>query len=124
MIPGSNLLSTALTVIKKDKFNLYRYQSASVNEVGMRVPVYAEAIVETGSVQAVPRNVMQQLGLEWQKRHIQVWTTMDVNDLRRGDNPDQVGFKGRRYDVIGETDWHPIDGWNSFMAVDVGAEYE
>ena len=122
MIPGSNLLGAAFQLIKQDSFTYYRFASNPLNNIGMYVPTYDAPVELTGSIQAVSRQVMQDLGLDWTKRHIEVWVEQDVLDLSRDQHPDQISFNGRRFDIIGQTDWHPIDGWDRFMAVDVGEE--
>ncbi len=123
MIPGSNLLQQALSVIRPTTLNVYRYIDRSVNSIGLDVATYATPECIEGSVQALDRGSYSRLGLDYAKRHILIWLTAgDLSDLNRGRAPDQIGFNGRRYEIVDETDWVPIDGWARVIAVEIARE--
>ena len=46
----------------------------------------------------------------------------DTNGFFRGKSSDQMEHNGRRYQLVDEDDWHPIDGWDSFLAVEVATQ--
>ena len=120
MIPGSNLLASALTVISTQPFQYLRFTGSAENAVGQDVHTFADAVTVQGSVQAVDMRLYQSMGLDWDKRYIQIWTTQNIDDLGRERPGDRVVWQGRLFDVVGEMDWHAIDGWNSFLAIDIG----
>ncbi|WP_197335302.1 phage collar protein [Ralstonia solanacearum] len=66
MIPGSNLLGLALSVIGKQRVEYFRYIGRKTNDIGDDVSVYADPVPMFGSVQAVDRNMYQYLGLDFQ----------------------------------------------------------
>ena len=120
-VPGSNLLTTALELICAEPFDYIEYTGTSVNEIGFDVRTYAAPVTVRGSVQAVDRTEYDQLGLDWTKRYIRIWTETDIDDLYRDRAGDQVRWHNLLWEVQSEDDWHPIDGWNSFTAVQVDA---
>jgi len=120
MIPGGNLLTTALSIIKRDEFTLHAWTGTVTNAAGADVQSYNEAGVKLfGSVQAVPRSMYEQLGLDFNSRYINIWHETALQDVGRDRPSDQVTFGGKRHDLIGRSDWTLIDGWNSVMAVEL-----
>ena len=117
--PGSNLLDDALTLICPDSFQYYRFMDIQTNGIGLDVRRYAPPTSVRGSVQAVDRSLYADAGLDFSKRYLQIWTSTDVSDLYRARAGDQVQWEGSRWEVTSENDWHPMDGWNSFLAVQV-----
>ncbi len=117
--PGSNLLTTALGIICRESFDYIQFTGRTTNAIGYDERTYAEPVTITGSVQAVDRSHYTDNGLDFSKRHIQIWTDTNVEDLYRARSGDQIQWNGNRYEVLSETDWHPIDGWNNFIAVEV-----
>ncbi len=73
MIPGANILTTALSIIAKQSFSYYQFQSRTPNAIGQDVATYAEPITLTGSVQPVPRTLYQDYGLDFQRNYINVY---------------------------------------------------
>lgn len=119
-IPHSNLLASALTVISPDPFLLGRVTGRTKSLKGQYVSTYAEPTTEYGSIQAVPRNRYQSLGLDWNKNYIQIYTIQPIQDLNRDTGGDRITYNGRFFDVLSNNDWSVIDGWNGVLAVDVG----
>jgi hypothetical protein len=46
---------------------------------------------------------------------------LNAVDLMRDVSGDVIEVLGRRYQLVGSNDWFGIDGWKSFMGVDIGA---
>lgn len=118
MIPGSNLLATALSVIGAPTVTYYRYAGRSRNEVGQYVTEVSQE-TRQGSVQAVSRNLYEQLGLDLQKNYVWFYAIGSTQDIGRDVSGDQFDFNGSRYEILSLTDWTPIDGWNGALAVQV-----
>lgn len=120
MIPGSNILALALTVITPTPVVILPFASRALNTIGQWVTTYGDAVTIMGSVQAVPRSVYKQLGLDWQKSYIAIYSVSLMQDLTRGTSGDLVQWNGRQYEIQSKNDWRPIDGWSGILAVDVG----
>lgn len=119
MIPGSNLLATALRVIAKQTFQYQAFQCRTLNSVGQYEAAYAPATTLAGSVQPVPRNLYQQYGLEFDKYYLKFFVSKNVIDVTRNKSGDLLAFQGNNYQVESVTPWFGIDGWNEVLAVQV-----
>ena len=123
MIPGSDLLSQALGLIASQTVTFYAWLSRYTNSVGKDVDEFAEGVdITFGSVQAVPANRYEQLGLD-RKRSYVTWfvPAVSVEGLRRNRNSDQFVYAGRRYSITSETPWAAQDGWREIVGMDIGA---
>ena len=118
-VPGSNLLDQALTIICRNEFRYFKYKGKTINRYGVDIIEYNTPVTLTGSVQAVGNDVYHDRGLDFQRNYIEVWTENNVDDLFRSTSSDQIEFNGSRYQIVYENDWFPIDGWDSFLAVEV-----
>jgi hypothetical protein len=124
MIPGSNLLRAALGVIRPQGFQLERFTGRETNAAGYQVPAYADAVTVSGSVQAVPRAMYQNLGLDLSKEYISVYTSEDIKTVERDGAGDRIVWNGWRFVCESPTDWRAQDGWRQILAVRVGAAVE
>jgi len=123
-VPGSNLLRLALSVLGKSSVNYFQYAGVAQGPTGLDTATYDPAItIITGTVQPVNTARYQEFGLDFSKRYI-VWFVPNLNAVDLSRNPDISGdvieFKGRRFQLMNNTDWFQIDGWMSPMAVDIG----
>lgn len=135
MIPGSNILSTALRVIASQYVNWYKYTANTIGATGLVTSSYASSqTVLRGSVQPVPRNRYEALNLDWQKSYI-TWYVPDINASSITRNPNGNGDiiewpvnrngslisgKSRRYQLIADTPWTLVDDWTAVIGVDIG----
>lgn len=120
-IPGSNLLSIALSVITPQSIALSRALSRTQNAVGEWVTTYAAQIPVEGSWQPVDRTKYEALGLDLMKNYYTFYTSEPIKSINRGDSPDLCERNGRKYSAIGDVPWNDIDGWQSVTFVDIGA---
>ena len=118
MIAG-NLLNRALKRVGSQTVQYMRFSGRTTNEIGLDVSTYAEPVNITGSVQAVPRSTYEQLGLDFQKRYIMIYTSAPVVDLQRDVSGDKISVGGKSYQVVSATDWLMMDGWQSVLCVEV-----
>ena len=118
-VPGSNLLTSALSLICRQSFSYYPFNARTVNVNGYYERTYGAPVPTTGSVQAVDRSLYADNGLDFTKRYIQVWTETDAEDLYRDRAGDQIDYDSRRWEITNADAWHTLDGWNSFLAVEV-----
>jgi hypothetical protein len=124
LVPGSNLLAMALTVIGSTPVDYFAFQSAETGPTGLDLTTYADKVtISTGSVQAVDKSRYTELGLDWAKTY-RVWYVpeLDAQSISRDpdDNGDVFETLGRRHQAVGGTDWFGIDGWLSIIGVDIG----
>lgn len=118
-IPGLNLLSTVQTVIVPTTIRFFRFTGRITNDIGMEVNQFAAGTDIRANVLPVPRKHYQEMGLDYNKRYIMIWSTTDFNDLSRDRAPDEIEYNGKRYTLQNEEDWTPIDNWNAVLAVEV-----
>lgn len=122
MIPGSNILKIALTVIAKQTIRYYQFAGRSLNSVGQDVTTYNLPINIVGSWQPVPRALYQQYGLDLQKDYFVFYSLNNVLDVGRNVSGDQISFNGQRYQCESNTDWFQLDGWKGIICVHIGLD--
>lgn len=118
--PGSNLFKRAIKLIKPTTIQYFKYDGRTLNDVKQWISTFAAPTDITASVQAVPRSVYKQFGLDLQKQYIKFFAPVDFFDLSRDTAGDKVVFNGRLYQINSQTDWFVQDGWASCLAADVG----
>ena len=117
MIPGSNLLQMALRVIAPQSLQYYAFVSSTENDIGILVSTYRSPITVNGSFQPVPRTVYSFMGLDFSKQYFMFYASENIQTLNRGRAGDKLTFNGQSFEVVSETAWHAIDGWNGIMCV-------
>lgn len=120
-IPGQNILNMALTVIRRQTVQYYRYSTRSLNSVGQNVTVYLPVINIVGSWQPVPKSMYMSYGLDLQKEYFTFYTSNDVLDIGRDVSGDQIVFMSRRYQCQSDVEWFKLDGWKAILCVYIGA---
>lgn len=112
MIPGSNILNMAFSLIAKQKVIYKQYLSRSLNSVGQEVTTYIEPGTSMyGSLQPVPRNLEYTQDLDLQKSYYTFYTSNNVLDVQRNVSGDQIVFNGKLLQVESANDWFAMDGW-------------
>lgn len=117
MTPGSDLLSLASTVICQQKGFIIRTASRQLNDIGQYVDVESEPEEINGHFQAVNLSVYQQLKLDFKKRYLMLYTSNNIESLYRDKSSDFIIYNDRRYGVVNDNDWAPIDGWTGVLLV-------
>ena len=120
MIPGTNLLGLALTVLGTQTVTWHRAASRAQNEAGQWVTAYDAPVSVRGSWQSVERAKYQTLGLDLAKTYFNFYSAAPIKGVSRGTSPDLLDVNGRRHEVVAVLDWVPQDGWCGVMVVDVG----
>lgn len=119
MIPGSNLLKQALRVIGRQTAQWYSPSGRVLNGIGLYVTTFADPVPVYGSFQPIPRNLFEQMGLEFDKDYVTFYVVNLVQDVARDKAPDEFVFAGNRYRVMTASDWNLVDGWNNPIAVKI-----
>jgi hypothetical protein len=113
--PGSNLLKQALTVIVPQTVAYYKALTRTLNSVGQWVTPYDEPVNIRGSFQAVPRNLYEAYGLDFQKNYYTFYTLNDIIDLQRDVSNDQIVFNNQRFQCESNNDWFAVDKWKGVL---------
>jgi hypothetical protein len=119
IVPGSNILSAALAVISSNCFQYYSFSSRAYQPNGQYLSNYDPPCTLRGSVQAVPRNLYQVYGLDFDKYYLKFYVSKDVIDVSRNSSGDLFVFQCNTYQCLSVTPWFGIDGWNEVLAVQV-----
>jgi hypothetical protein len=121
MVPGSNLLAIALTVIAPQQITLYRTTGRVENAIGEWVTTYAPGFPVEGSWQPVDQTKYEALGLDLSKKYFMFYASERIEAITRGQAPDLAERNGRKYSTVSDNPWNDVDGWQSAMFVDIGA---
>ena len=121
MIPGSNLLNVALTVIAAQTVMYLRELSRALNDIGQDVTTYALPVEIKGSFQPVPRKLYAQYGLDFQKSYFTLYSSTNIIDVGRDVSGDKIVFNGRLFQCESNNDWYSEDGWKGVLCVDIGS---
>ena len=113
-----NLLEAALSLLPPVTFEYRLYRGETVNDFGISVPSYSEWMVCVGMVQPVEASQYQDMQLDFAKRAINVWGSIDLNAIDVQDHPDQVRFQGRVFNTERCTDWLGYNGWHCFVCTE------
>lgn len=119
IVPGSNLLNMAFSLISKQIVAYQAFQGMTTNAAGVEVPTFAAAVNIGGSLQPIPKSLIQQLGLDWTKNHVNFYASQDIGDVQRDRTGDRFTYAGKLYQVLSNNDWFAQDGWKGVMAVEV-----
>lgn len=122
MIPGSNLLNMAFSIIAKQSIIYYFANGRTLNNVGQDVTTYDVGIQVLGSFQPVPRKLYQVYGLDLQKSYFTFYASKNIFDVNRDISGDQISFKGDRFQCESNNDWFAIDGWKGVLCVHIGPD--
>lgn len=113
----NNLLNAALRIIPKQRIIWRKFTGFDIDEQGLKINRYAEGVELTGSVQAVDRNIYDQLGLDQEKEYLAVYAPADIKGVAGQDAPDIVEFGGVVYKVVRNYPWYFYDGWSGVVVV-------
>jgi len=115
IVPGSNLLASALTVIFPQTIIYTQYLSRVINTVGQWVNTYAAPVNIRGSFQPLAKNLYQAYGLDLQKSYFNFYTLNDLIDVHRDFSNDQIEYDGHVYQCESNTEWYAQDKWKGVL---------
>ena len=119
-VPGSNLLRSALRLIRPTTISYEMYATRTLNAARQWVATYQPAFPLTCSVQAVDRKNYVEYGLDFQKNYVQLFASQDIIDIDRDSSGDRFTWNGRLFQLESRNNWFAQDGWASAIAVEVG----
>lgn len=121
----NNLLNQALSIIPKQNFTYIKYKGVTVNELGIKQDTYETPVDFEGSVQAISQDMYEKLGLDWSKKYIQIYSSLDIRNTDNDQvSPDKIIWNGKEYIVTKVTNWYQQDGWTNIIAVEQTEEEE
>lgn len=118
----SNLLKKALKLIPKESFIYYRFIEDSINDFGIKTPLYQDPIIVKGSVQSPENSLYQQLGLSFEKNYKIFYGDIKIQGNEAQSQPDKILYDNKTFDVIKNTNWYNYDGWCGVLTVEVKRE--
>ncbi len=121
MIPGFNLYQMATRLIARSPFTFFGEASRALDDRGIWVVTYAAGVALLASIQAIDRALYESLGLDLDRYYIKIYSDHPLLVTERGTSGDQIEFQGERYQLLSNTDWSPIDGWEGVLAVRLNA---
>jgi len=120
MVPGSDLLSIALTTINPQVIKYRKFAGRTLNVNRDYVDQMGEPFDMLCSVQRVQTSKYAELGLDLQKSYVKVFASHDLIDIGRDTSGDDFTWGGRRFKLTSNGNWFLMDGWATCIAVDVG----
>lgn len=115
----TNILNRALKLIPGETFIYYQYLGESINEMGIKNPLYADGITVQGSVQSPENSVYQQMGLSLDKNYKMFYGSLDIKGNALQPQPDRFEYNGATFEVVKNAHWFIYDGWCGVLAVEI-----
>lgn len=112
-----NLLNIAMGVTGNQKVTYSAYTGRVTNAYGVDVATYATGVETDASVQPVPRDVYQVLGLDFRKFYFDVYISKDVIGVKRDVSGDKIEYNGETFQCMSITDWYAQNGWVTVLCV-------
>jgi hypothetical protein len=108
-----------MSIIGKQSFQYLKFTGRTTNAAGLDVATYAPAVTLRGSVQAVPRSVYQNMGLDFQKNYVNIYVSQEILDITRDVSGDKISFNGKLFLCLSKTAWYAMDGWDNILCVEI-----
>lgn len=97
----------------------YKYLGSALDDMGRDVPVFADPVIITGSVQAVPNRMYEQLGLDLNKNYKTVFSTELIQSIAEEIQPDRIVYDGRTYEIVENKNWYETNGYTKVLMVEL-----
>ena len=120
MIPGSDLLDFALSILETQAVQYFKTNGRTLNSVGQYVALFDSPITVEGSMQPVPRSRYEAYGLDFSKNYYTFYASKDFIGADRNVAGDKITFNSKLFQVQSTNDWFAVDGWQGVLCVLVG----
>ena len=117
--PVINIRKMITTVIGDQPVQYFVNQGRLTNAAGLDIPQFAAPVTLKGSIQPIPRQKYEYLGLDFAKNYVNFYTNGCVKDLQRNIVGDQFVYAGKRYQCETKTAWETVDSWCVVLAVEI-----
>lgn len=125
------LLRRASRVIPTVMFEYRIFEGETTNSIGNSIASYGDWIEAKGHVQpgltfsfnargvSNPSQIMKELGLDQSKEIVTVYAYgLNLKNVHEQNQPDQVRYRGKVYNIWSISDWYDYDGWKSLICVE------
>ena len=113
-------MAKASTLIPLKKYQYFKFNSNSINSVGIITPSYDTSTTIKANIQPVNRSVYEQFGLDMQKTYYTIFTSEILQDLQRDKTGDKIIFNGKTLQIESTNeDWDSQYGFNSYLGVQI-----
>lgn len=112
-----NVLAMANILLPMHHYVYYRFKCIRVNDYGYEVSEFHDPVLRMGGIEPIKTRQYKSMGLDFTRHYIKIYDSEILDTLTRSDNPDEIEFKGYRYQLIHDMDWFDLNGWNSVLAV-------
>lgn len=121
LVPGMNVLATALSVIASQEIAYYQNIGRVLNEVGIWQAQYDAPVNIRGSWQLASRQLQEKAGLQYNPNTVVFYCPRTyIQDVTRDRSGDQLIFNGQQYQCLQTpSDWFQVDSWVGIFAVRV-----
>ncbi len=116
---GFNLLATVQTVIGNQSFQVERWITSNVNSIGYNVDQYGPLITYSGNIQPVDRDIYKDLGLDFSKNYIEIYSVPYIDTLTRDDGGDRIHWNSNIYKADPLSRWAEADNYCIVRAVQI-----
>lgn len=117
-VPGSNLLSVALRVIRPQTLQFRAFVSREDNAAGDTVATFAAAVDIRGSMQPVDKKLYQMLGLNLAKNYSTLYVVGDIQPTARDRDGDLILWAGKTWQCESDRDWSPVGEYRKILCVE------
>lgn len=100
-------------------FKFYKFLTSSLDVYGRDIPEYSEPVTLTGSIQAVPNKMYEQLGLDLDKNYKTVFCPELMRSLAESLQPDIIEYNGGRYQIVENKNYYETNGWTKALMVEL-----
>jgi hypothetical protein len=118
---GFNLLGVTQSVIGRQSYQYVQWLDRTTNDNGYDVDVFADPVPREAGIYPLSHTAIEQMGLSFEKKYIQIFDTELLELLSRGSNADHVLFNGGKWECLpSSNDWTVSGEWNQVIAVRIG----
>lgn len=115
MIPGSNILRTALGVIAPQPVVYLRYAGSTTRDDGVEIPAFEPPVTVYGSWQAVTSEQLVRYGLDPARDYAYFFASVPIQQPGRDVSGDRCEYGGATWEARSGEGWFPMDGWDAML---------
>lgn len=118
-----NLLPIAMAATNilgcNKSFEFYKFKGSTLDEFGRDIPEYFTPVTYTGSIQAVPNKMYEQLGLELDKNYKTVFCPQLMQSLAEQTQSDIIVYDNKKFQIIENKNWFNQNGYTKILMVEI-----
>lgn len=118
-----NLLPVAMAATNilgcNKSFEFYKFKGSTLDEFGRDIPEYFAPVTYTGSIQAVPNKLYEQLGLQLDKNYKTVFCPQLMQSLAEQTQSDIIVYDNKKFQIIENKNWFNQNGYIKILMVEI-----